>query len=681
QLSANFHQTIGNAEYNLQNFGFEKVNNKDWYYLRDIQILYLWNCYRKWINTQLIYKTKLNIPEKIFMLRNGKWKEYEIAFDYEYRRIVLFDNVKLKVKSLQVGNPKKLSLEFNVHIQWYNDLSDVENTCSKRFCLILNHTWHFRSFDSEEREKLSDCCSEFNSFNVIWKDMLKQSHKEPFNPYSITLEQGIQHLKDKLQIQEHALNGADELILFNCEFDNYEPPLSSNLDQNILLHNIYKHLPHYPNIQVYWQIKGGFIVPYKRTIGIERSNLPKGISIQDIVIPSSQKRTFNPFLYECDLHKLKIIEDNLHSIKPSSNNELKLLFHEVIKNDYLTDLVCRKLRLQGEEVTKQQINYNEKSADELILSDKILTILNELKILFHDDIHKQMGYPLQFYHICAVLLYCGRASNIQFSCDQIQFKHYKWPHLDQYLCDAISILHKYERREENDMELYCGLKGVRLENIEKKIKAGNFISHVSTSDDIELARMYRSDQGCILHFHPSMRRASTIDSCDVSWISPFKHEREILFSRSWVSFIHDEKTHKELLSWNAKVESEDEFTQMLLLTWVKYDEFINQTLEISSIWNYRIDLNLIYVALYYYCKRDIDKTYSLLFEFEEWKSKDNNKQKYKVRMDKFRERRCCNDHVNLFCRSDIEDSVINIVNNGLPFVEKDKDIERIKPDL
>ncbi|ETO36862.1 hypothetical protein RFI_00202, partial [Reticulomyxa filosa] len=124
QLSANFHQTIGNAEYNLQNFGFEKVNNKDWYYLRDIQILYLWNCYRKWINTQLIYKTKLNIPEKIFMLRNGKWKEYEIAFDYEYRRIVLFDNVKLKVKSLQVGNPKKLSLEFNVHIQWYNDLSD-----------------------------------------------------------------------------------------------------------------------------------------------------------------------------------------------------------------------------------------------------------------------------------------------------------------------------------------------------------------------------------------------------------------------------------------------------------------------------------------------------------------------------------------------------------------------------
>ncbi|ETO00749.1 hypothetical protein RFI_36691, partial [Reticulomyxa filosa] len=290
----------------------------------------------------------------------------------------------------------------------------------------------------------------------------------------------IQHLKDKLQIQEHALNGADELILFNCEFDNYEPPLSSNLDQNILLHNIYKHLPHYPNIQVYWQIKGGFIVPYKRTIGIERSNLPKGISIQDIVIPSSQKTKFNPLLYECDLHKLKIIEDTLHSIKLPSNNGLKLLFHEVIKNDCLCDLITlqytnnKREEEQRQQIIKQQIHFNGKNADELILDDEILTILNELKILYHDDIHRHMGYPLQLHHICVILFY-----------DQIQFRHYKWPYFDQFLCDAINILHRYEKREETEMELYCGLKRVRLENIEKEIKSGNFISHVSTSDDIQ----------------------------------------------------------------------------------------------------------------------------------------------------------------------------------------------------
>ncbi|ETO00813.1 hypothetical protein RFI_36627 [Reticulomyxa filosa] len=101
------------------------------------------------------------------MLRNGKWKEYEIVFDYEYRRIVLFENKKLKVKSLQIGNPKRSSLEFNVSIQWYNDLSDIYNTHSKRFCLILNHTWHFCTFDCEERKELSDCCS-VNAFKYIY---------------------------------------------------------------------------------------------------------------------------------------------------------------------------------------------------------------------------------------------------------------------------------------------------------------------------------------------------------------------------------------------------------------------------------------------------------------------------------------------------------------------------------
>ncbi|ETO07478.1 hypothetical protein RFI_29914, partial [Reticulomyxa filosa] len=157
----------------------------------------------------------------------------------------------------------------------------------------------------------------------------------------------------------------------------------------------------------------------------------------------------------------------------------------------------------------------------------------------------------------------------------IQFRHHNWPYLDFCLCEAIMILHKHERREESNIELYYGLKDVRLENI-KEIKSGFFINHVSTSDDIQVAQMYRCSQGCILHFHPSMRRAQMIFSCDVSWISPFKHEREILFARSVISHVFDEKTHKEQNAWNAKVESEDEYTQMILLTWARYDQFINK---------------------------------------------------------------------------------------------------------
>ncbi|ETN99057.1 hypothetical protein RFI_38430, partial [Reticulomyxa filosa] len=130
------------------------------------------------------------------------------------------------------------------------------------------------------------------------------------------------------------------------------------------------------------------MVPYKRTIGMERNDLPKNDDLDIEFIPSNQKTKFNPLLYECDLHKLKIIEDTK-------------LFHEMIKNDYLCDLITTRPTESHKNIIKKQINYNEKDENgELILNDKILTILNELKILYHDDIHKQMGYPLQLWHIC-----------------------------------------------------------------------------------------------------------------------------------------------------------------------------------------------------------------------------------------------------------------------------------------
>ncbi|ETO03006.1 hypothetical protein RFI_34404, partial [Reticulomyxa filosa] len=104
--------------------------------------------------------------------------------------------------------------------------------------------------------------------------------------------------------------------------------------------------------------------------------------------------------------------------------------------------------------------------------------------VYHNDIHKHIGYPLQLHEICAILLHCGTSCNFEFGYDQTTFKHYKLPYLDNYL-------HKHERREENEMELYCRLKDVRLENIEKKIKVEYFISHVSASDNLQ---MHKNDQ-------------------------------------------------------------------------------------------------------------------------------------------------------------------------------------------
>ncbi|ETO31446.1 hypothetical protein RFI_05673, partial [Reticulomyxa filosa] len=475
---------------------------------------------------------------------------------------------------------------------------------------------------------------EFNSFNVIWKDKSNETHKEPSNPYSMTLIQGIQYFKDKLQIREHFIYGRDELICFECEFDKCKPPLASKIDdKDVLLHDTYKHLSHYPIIQVYWEIKACFMIPYKRTICVQRNNLPNSVPFRGAFILSNQRPNFNPLPYECDFHKLKIIQDTIYA-KIIRNNALQKLLHEVIKNDYLIDLIPKKLRSIGKEVIEQRIDYDENDQNgELLLNDKILTILNELRTLYHNDIHKQMGYPLQLHHICAILLHCG----------------------------------------------------VRLGNIEKEIKGGYFISNLNTSDYIQVAQMYRSDQGCILHFHPSMRRASGIRSCDVSWISSFKHEREILFARSVTNLIDDdddEKTYKELCSWNAKVEDEDKYTQTILLTWTRYDQCLQQALNINAILYCPIDFNIIYVALEYCNGEDVNKTVELLSEFEEWKLRDNNKQRYDEEKHNFTERRCYSHNVNLFYmflvekgflnkQNAMEKLILSTINDGLPFAEKD----------
>ncbi|ETO01782.1 hypothetical protein RFI_35657 [Reticulomyxa filosa] len=102
-------------------------------------------------------------------------------------------------------------------------------------------------------------------------------------------------------------------------------------------------------------------------------------------------------------------------------------------------------------------------------------------------------------------------------------------------------------------------------------------------------------------------------------------------------------------------------------------------MQISAMWNHSIDLNLIYVALDYYCEKDANQTSELLFEFEQWKCQ-NNEQKYKEIMNEYVKRRCCNYQINLFCiflkknrlrYTPIKTAAITI-QNGLPFVEKDK---------
>ncbi|ETN99800.1 hypothetical protein RFI_37667 [Reticulomyxa filosa] len=119
---------------------------------------------------------------------------------------------------------------------------------------------------------------------------------------------------------------------------------------------------------------------------------------------------------------------------------------------------------------------------------------------------------------------------------------------------------------------------------------------------------------------------------------------------------------------------------MILLTWVTYDQYIQQTMQISAMWNHSIDLNLIYSILDF-TQGKIDQIVECLSMFEAWKLQQNNIKKYEKKKKEFIERRCCNHQINLFCifaaekefliSTPIENAILATVNNGLPFVKKD----------
>jgi len=239
------------------------------------------------------------------------------------------------------------------------------------------------------------------------------------------------------------------------------------------------------------------------------------------------------------------------------------------------------------------------------------------------------------------------------------------------------------------------LLNLRENKIKKGIKKGNFITFVRTSNDLKLERTFQKEQGCILKFHPSMRRAPEIYSCDISWISPHKYQREILFARSMAFFDLYKTLHTEHNTWNVHVESETEDTQVILLRWSEYDNFIEQTWSISSQLNHVIDWNVIYILLKYFdfdFDFDTRKIVQLLIEFDEWKKMKCNEQAYQQFHQKLIKNRCCNYDVNVFCYflfnckfhlvgntlTDVQFATMVTIIEGLPFSFKDKQTETEK---
>ena len=105
----------------------------------------------------------------------------------------------------------------------------------------------------------------------------------------------------------------------------------------------------------------------------------------------------------------------------------------------------------------------------------------------------------------------------------------KWKIFDRCLYDAIKAL---SSRETGSFPVYSGLNGVKMESI--NLDYGYFVTYVSTSwrKEVSIAFMGVKQKGMLMEFDEGYKNNKYVLCCDVSWISKFPDECEVLFARS-----------------------------------------------------------------------------------------------------------------------------------------------------
>ena len=166
-------------------------------------------------------------------------------------------------------------------------------------------------------------------------------------------------------------------------------------------------------------------------------------------------------------------------------------------------------------------------------------IFTKLQEKIKHERHKKMGYPLKEYEMLAILLYCSIGCNHDLSESQRNGTFQtRWTFFDCFLNDAIKTLAPFEDHYEN---IYTGMCGVFYSIVDKEKECDRifFTSNVSFSTDLKIAKECRVDEGLIIGLNMKRSYSAMIGAfraCDVSWISPFPREKEILCERG--SMVH-----------------------------------------------------------------------------------------------------------------------------------------------
>ena len=234
------------------------------------------------------------------------------------------------------------------------------------------------------------------------------------------------------------------------------------------------------------------------------------------------------------------------------------LLHEIVRNGYIRDLspeigandtvddkykknILNQLESMINQCKQVDLNVPQRKALKVKFNKFFLNTFNifqQLKTKMDHPRHKRIQSSLNNFQMLALMLYCNGDCNYDLCLSQRDGSYKtKWPIFDALVNHAIEILSQFEEHWEN---IYSGICGVFYEFKQEKINDYctfdriYFTTNVSFTTDLEIAKQFRGSSGMIIGLN--MKRSYLVScgyfkACDVSWISRYPHEKEILCSR------------------------------------------------------------------------------------------------------------------------------------------------------
>ena len=246
----------------------------------------------------------------------------------------------------------------------------------------------------------------------------------------------------------------------------------------------------------------------------------------------------NPALMQFDNMKMCVSQQACNMLcNLSPNCSLFFLIQEVIRNDFIQDLKPQKDTCDHVKRVMFVSNPTPEEIDFAIsVCKKELKIFDELEEKMKHERCKNCPFDLLPVHILPLLLYCNGECNHDLCKSQINGTYQtKWPYFDGFLNFAISALGAAEVHFEN---LYSGLCNVALDIKSLYLNTYGiltFKTNVSFSSDVNVAKEFRGAEGMILGLNMSRdfgyHYSERMRACEVSWLSKYPTEREVLVAK------------------------------------------------------------------------------------------------------------------------------------------------------